>query len=170
MKKNMLTIVVIALCFINVVLSAVMVFTVIPTANRTNELVSQVMGIIDLELESPEAKEEVSMTDLEGIAFTKILTINLKSVEGQKKDPFAVIDGATVYLNKKGEGYSSLKESLANYEATISEIITNTFSKYTKDEVQNNRDSIKDEVLKALQDRFATTTIADVSFENLRVQ
>ena len=81
MKKNMLTIVVIALCVLNLVLSAVVVFTVIPTANKTNALISQVASIIDLELESPNPKYEVAMTDLQTVTLSGTLTINLKSVE-----------------------------------------------------------------------------------------
>lgn len=172
MKKNMLTIVVIALCFINLVLSAVMVFTVIPTANKTNEMISLVMGMIELEKQPQggSTENQVPIENLEVVNYTTVLTINLKSVEGQKKDPFAVMDGFTVYLNKKEDGYSSLKANIESYEDTISEVITNTFAVYTRDEVQNNRDLIKQEVLKNLQERFGNMVIADVSFKNLRLQ
>jgi len=172
MKKNMLTIVVIAVCVLNLVLSAVVVFTVIPTANKTNALISQVASIIDLELESPNPKYEVVMTDLQAVTLSGTLTINLKSVEGQLKDPFVVIDEVTVYLNKKGEDYDDLmgESGITTYGTTIQEIVTDTFSKYTKDEVQNNRDLIKQEILQNIHGRFGTTTISDISFKNLRLQ
>ena len=98
------------------------------------------------------------------------LTINLKKVEGEKSDPFAIIDSVSVYLNSKGDGYADLNTNLANYSTTISEIITDNFAKYTKDEAQNNRDLIKEEILKQLQKRFETQTISDISFKNLRFQ
>ncbi|MCR4779093.1 MAG: hypothetical protein K5858_09625 [Lachnospiraceae bacterium] len=170
MKKNMLTVVVIALCILNLALTAMVVFSVVPTVKATNNLISQVASIIDLELESPDPKYTVSMSDLTAVEFAGTLTINLKKVEGEKNDPFAIIDSVTVYLNSKGEDYADLNTNLANYSTTISEIVTDNFAKYTKDEAQNNRDLIKDEILKQLQKRFETQTIADISFKNLRFQ
>jgi len=171
MKKNMLTIVVIALCILNLVLTAIVVFSVVPTVNATNNLISQVASIIDLELESPNPINQVSMSDLTAVPFDSTLTINLKKVEGEKNDPFAIIDSVSVYLNKNGEDYVDLSTNLAaNYATTISEIVTDNFAKYTKDEAQNNRDLIKEEILKQLQNRFETQTISDISFKNLRFQ
>ncbi|MBP5305840.1 MAG: flagellar basal body-associated protein FliL, partial [Lachnospiraceae bacterium] len=88
MKKNMLTIVVIALCILNLALTAMVVFSVVPTVKATNNLISQVASIIDLELESPDPKYTVSMSDLTAVEFEGTLTINLKKVEGEKNDPF----------------------------------------------------------------------------------
>ena len=53
MKKNMLTILVIILCIGNLTLSAYIVFTVVPNAQRTDQLITKILQIIDLELESP---------------------------------------------------------------------------------------------------------------------
>lgn len=175
MKKNMLTIIVIALCIINLALSAVVVFTVVPTSNKTNALISQVASVIDLELESPDPKYTISMTDLDVVSISGTLMINLKGTEGQKQDPFAIIDEVTIYLNKKAEDYSTYQlvdgaGGILSYSTTIQEIITDTVSRYTKDEVQNNRDMVKQEVLSKIQERFGTTTIADISFKNLRLQ
>jgi len=170
MKKNMLSIVVIALCILNIVLTAVVVFSVVPTAKATNNLIAQVASIIDLELESPIPETEVAMTDMTAVEFASTLTINLKSVDGEKNAPFAIIDSVSVYLNKNAEDFEELNTNLASYETSISEIVTNTYAKYTKDEAQNNRDLIKQEVLSSLQKRFGTQTICDVSFKNLRFQ
>ena len=54
MRKNLLSIIVIALCAINVIFSAVLVFAVVPASMKTNQLVTQVASIIDLELEDSE--------------------------------------------------------------------------------------------------------------------
>ena len=170
MKKNILTVVVIALCILNLALTAMVVFSVVPTVKATNNLISQVASIIDLELESPDPKYVVSMSDLTAVEFTDTLTINLKRVEGEKNDPFAIIDSVSVYLNKNGDEYADLSTNLVNYSTTISEIVTDNFARYTKDEAQNNRDIIKEEILKQLQKRFETQTISDISFKNLRFQ
>ena len=162
MKKNILTIIVIALCFVNVALTATVIFTVVPAVSKSNALITQVASIIDLELESPLPKSDVAITDMEAVALENSeLTINLKSVEGELKDPYAVIDQVTVYLNKKGDDYKTLSEGIAGYGATITEVVSTTFSEYTKDEVQNNIYLVKQEVLDNLHIKFVSTTITD---------
>ena len=70
--------------------------------------------------------------------------------QSTESNPFAIIDSVSVYLNSKGEGYADLNTNLNKYATTISEIVTDNFAKYTKDEAQNNRDLIKDEILKQI--------------------
>lgn len=170
MKRNILTIIAIALSLVNVILTAVIMFSIVPTAKATNNLIANVASIIDLELESGTAKESIPMSDLEAITFENGMQINLKSVPGDKMDHFAVIDKVSVYLNKKADDFKTLNESIKNYESTISEIVSYGFSQYTKEEVQNNREAIKEAVLSKIQEKFGTQTIADISFKNLRLQ
>ena len=61
MKKNILTIVILAMCFVNIVLSAILIFVMIPTANKSIRLVNKVAQIIDLELESRKPPWKVLM-------------------------------------------------------------------------------------------------------------
>ena len=171
MKKNMLTIVAIALSLVNVILTAVLVFSVVPAMNATNTLVSNVASIIDLELESNTASaNKVVMSDMDVVTFDTPLTINLKGTEGDNTDHFAVIDKISVYLNKTADDYKALSENVKNYETAIDEMVTNGFNQYTKEEVQNNREVIKAGILKSIQEKFGTQTIADISFKNLRLQ
>lgn len=170
MKRNMLTIVAIALSLVNLIFTGILVFTIVPTAKATNNLIANVASIIDLELESDTAAEAIAMSDLEAITFENGMQINLKSVPGDKLDHYAVIDKVSIYLNKNAEDFKKLNESIKNYESTISEMVSYGFSQYTKEEVQNNRESIKMAVLKKIQDKFGTQTIADISFKNLRLQ
>ena len=62
MKKNIFTIIIMALSCINVILTAVVVFTMVPAMNRTNNLVSQISQMVDLELEASE-KDKNAATD-----------------------------------------------------------------------------------------------------------
>ena len=64
MRKNILTIIILAMALINIILSAVLIFAIIPTANKTNQLVTKVAQIVDLELESPEGKRVISVSTL----------------------------------------------------------------------------------------------------------
>lgn len=175
MKKNMLTIVVIAISLVNLILTAVIMFSVVSSAKATNALVSDIASIIDLELENDTSKNKVAMGDMDVVTFETPVQINLKS-SGDDKDHYAVIDQISIYLIKTEDDYKTLSESMKNketksgYESTIDEIVNNQFSQYTKEEVQNNREAIKAVALKAIQDKFGTQTIAELAFKNLRLQ
>lgn len=175
MKKNMLTIVAIALSLVNLVLTAVIMLSVVSSAKATNTLVSNIASIIDLELESNTNNNKVAMSDMDVVIFDSGSQINLKS-SGDGRDHYAVIDQISIYLIKTADDYKTLSESMKNadtksgYGSTIDEIVHNQFSQYTKEEVQNNREAIKAAILKAIQDKFGTQTIADIAFKNLRLQ
>lgn len=175
MKKNMLTIVAIAISFVNLVLTAVIMFSVVSSAKATNTLVSNIASIIDLELESNTTNNKVPIGDMDVVTFDKSLQINLKG-SGDGKDHYAVIDQISLYLIKTEDDYKTISENMKNkdtksgYESTIDEIVGTQFSQYTKEEVQNNREAIKAAALKAVQEKFGTQTIAELAFKNLRLQ
>ena len=52
MKRNMLSIVILAATLINLTLSAVLIFTVIPKAQRTDALIEKIVAAVELETES----------------------------------------------------------------------------------------------------------------------
>ena len=90
MRKNLLSIIVIALCAINVIFSAVLVFAVVPASMKTNQLVTQVASIIDLELEDSEEKAaKVKVQDIATYNIGDDLTINLKRSEDDNKLHYA---------------------------------------------------------------------------------
>ena len=58
----MLTVLVLILCIVNLTLSAYIVFTVVPNAQRTDQLITKILQIIDLELESPNVEDTEAPT------------------------------------------------------------------------------------------------------------
>ena len=79
MKKNMLAIVILAATIVNIVLTALMLFTVIPKEQRTDALIQKICTIIDLELEDPDAADyiEIPFEDRETYNLTSKITVNL---------------------------------------------------------------------------------------------
>lgn len=78
MKKNILTIVIMASTVLNLVLTIIMVFSIVPAMNKTNKLVDKVASVIDLELEKEEDKN-YDVKDLEpfDIPFENKQTLSL---------------------------------------------------------------------------------------------
>ncbi len=172
MKKNLLTIVILALGIVNMILTAVIVFSVVPTTIRTNNLIAKVASNIDLELESPTAEEEASpigIADLEVYKIEKEMTINLKKNENDTKNHYALVS-VSFSINTKSEDYETLQPTIATNESAITEIISDEFSKYTVDVVNENKDNIKVEILKRVQEYFNSDFIVSVSVGKLVVE
>lgn len=170
MKKNMLTIVVIALCLINVVLTALMVFVVVPTSKQADNLMTKVAQIIDLELESKDPTEsEVAVADSEAQKIEQSLTINLKK-GADGKDHFGIMDSITLYKNTKHEDYATLNPTIENNESYITETVTDVISQYPIDTASDSRGEMKQKILEKIQERFDSDFIYDLSFGNLVFQ
>ncbi len=177
MKKNILTIVILALGLINVVLTSVMIFTIVPTANKTNRLISQIASVIDLELESPEGGDEqkqIPVTELETYQVKNgengdTMTINL-TPGTDNKEHYAMLDSVTLSVHKKSKDYKKLSGTLETSTNKILEIVSNQFTKYTYEDAKVSREEMKANILKEIQNYFQSDFIVDVSFDNLRFQ
>lgn len=165
MKKNIITIIILAMAFINIVLSAVIIFVIVPTSNKTNALVSKVASIIDLELESPDAKaEQIAVSDIQIYDIKDKLTINLKKKNSNKHWAIVYV---SLSVNKKHKDTEKLYPIISDHENRIKEIITEEFARYTTDEVNDKKETIREQILKRIQEHFNSDFIINVSFGNI---
>ncbi|MCI8409237.1 MAG: hypothetical protein HFJ09_08225 [Lachnospiraceae bacterium] len=174
MKKNILTIIIMALTVINVILTAVVLFSAVPAMNRTNNLIKKVTEVVDLELESDEQSDNnaVSITDRENHQFTSsagTLTINLLNSEGGKEH-WAQLDSVYVTVNKAGEDYKNLVKNLEGKQSDVLTIVSDVIGGMDYETVSTKKDEMRIEIVKKLQEHFETESIIDVSFDNLRFQ
>ncbi|BCN31525.1 flagellar basal body-associated FliL family protein [Anaeromicropila herbilytica] len=168
MKKNILTVVILALCIMNLVLTALIVFVVVPSTAKTNKVISDVATIIDLELDSPKENpnENVKVTDIENYTVEEKQVINLKIDPVDKQQKYVSLQ-LSLSMNKKNDDYATLQPEVEKNITKITEIVANVFSKYTKTEAQLHKDEIKAEVLKQIQDLFKSDFIIDVAFGSI---
>jgi flagellar basal body-associated protein FliL len=165
MRKNILTIIILAMCLINIVLSAILIFVMVPAANKTFTLVNKVAQIIDLELESPDsAMENISVSDIETYLIDERLTCLLANSDDE--DHYAVFY-MSLSLNKNHEDFLKLQPIISQYENDMKEIVSDEFSKYTIDEVRLMKDKIKDQIKLRIQELFQSDCIINISFGNI---
>lgn len=164
MKRNLLTVIILALGILNMILTAVIVFAVVPTTMRTNSLISKVASTIDLELESPSDKEEdqVDIADVEVYEIPDDITINLKPEPNDTKNHYARVS-VSLSINTKAKDYKSLQPTIETNRSSITEIINDEFAKYTASTVMENKDNIKEEILKRIQELFKSDFIIGIS-------
>lgn len=168
MKRNILTIIILALGILNMILTAVIVFAVVPTTMRTNNLISKVASTIDLELESPSKNDadQVDIADIETYQIPEDLTINLKSEANDTKSHYALAS-VSLSINTKSEDYKTLNPTIETNKNSITEIIDDVISKYTVISVKENKDKIKEEILKRIQEYFKSDFIIGISIGKL---
>jgi flagellar FliL protein len=170
MKKNILTVIILALCLINLILTATIVFVVVPTSQRTDQLITQVASVIELELKGD--TETYDLTSAETYKLDETKQMNLAS-NGDGKSHLAIIDYITVYVNPKSEKYKSLNGDLTagTYDSVILDKVESVVSSYTFDTIGENREQMKDEILAELKKVFGTSDfIVGISFGNLIYQ
>lgn len=168
MKKNILTIIIMAITLINTVLLALLIFTIVPAANKTSRLMDKVASIVELELESPEGDgEEFTVSDIVTYNIEEKLTINLRSTDG--KNHYALMN-VSLSMNSKHEDYETLEPKIKENENAIKEIVQEEFAKYTTDEVNSKKNEIKDQVIVRIQELMQSDFIVNVSFGSMVLQ
>jgi len=87
MKKNLMTVIILALVLVNLVLTAILAFTIIPQTRKSNQLIDKIASAIDLELEDGSSKDTaaVPVEDIEVYDIEASFTVNL-SPSGDGKD------------------------------------------------------------------------------------
>ena len=83
MKKNLMSVLILALVVANLILTAILMISVVPQTKKANELINKVCSAIDLELEGGKENSsiDIPMEQVETvqIAGGETMTINLKS-------------------------------------------------------------------------------------------
>ena len=171
MKKNLMTVIILALVLVNLVLTAILAFTIIPQTRKSNQLIDKIASAIDLELEDGSSKDTaaVPVEDIEVYDIEASFTVNL-SPSGDGKDHVAVFS-IGLSLNTKSDGYKSIgTEGLKAKEILIKNDIYTIVSGYTMEQFREDEQSVKDAILVDLQEMFGSDFIVGVSFSSVNTQ
>lgn len=164
-----MTVIILALVFANFVMTAIMMFTVLPQTQKANELITKVCEAIDLELNSGAA------TGLSNLPIDQIATYNVSSGETMTinladGDHYALV-AVSLSINKESDRYlDSTTEILTEQESIIKNTINQIIRQYTKDELLQNAENAQDEICKSLQKTYGTDYIVGVNFSTLTAQ
>ena len=107
MKKNIVSIVILALSVANLVLSALLIFTFMPQAKKTDKLVTEICSVLKIELDSSGVKDKVELKNLEYCSLED--KINISIVDSENTVHYAQVS-ATLTLNKTSTDYATFNE------------------------------------------------------------
>jgi len=164
MKKNIFTIIIMAATVINLVLTIVLVFSVMPAMNKTSNLVDKVASVIDLEIDTADdAEEEYAIEDLQiyEITYETSVKINLQKEPNDDSAHYAVLDGIVVSFNSKADDFEDVQKSVQTADVYIEDIVKETISAYSVSNI--NEANIKREAVKKIQEKYNTKAIVDIS-------
>ncbi len=169
MKKNMITVIILALCIVNLILNIMLVFVCMPSAQKTNNLIMQIAAVLNLELESDDAQPNVALEDI-GTYNVEAQVINLKD-DGSGENHYVQV-GLTLELDMSSKDYESLNTVLQGAQGPVFDEARNVIQGYTYAEVTNQatQDKIKKQILDSLQKKYATQCIYRVSFSKFTTQ
>ena len=170
MKKNLITVITLALVVVNLVLTVILTITILPETKKANELITKVCSAIDLDLESGSAisNANIPIDQIDVYDIEDEQTINLKS-SGDGKDHFAIIT-VSISMDKKNKDYKDLQPEVENKVKLIKGEINNIVSQYTIDEIKDNQSAVQNEILKDLQKMFGSDFIVAVGFPTAQYQ
>lgn len=170
MKKNLMSVLILALVLANLILTAILMISVVPQSKKANELINKVCSAIDLELESGKAEGEIDvpMSQIEEvkIAEGEKMTINLKNTDG--KDHYVMMS-VSLALDTKHEDYEDATV-ISEKEGIIKDEINKIVSSHSIEDMRKDTAGIQNEILKKLRKMYDSDFIVSVVFSDINYQ
>jgi flagellar basal body-associated protein FliL len=168
MKKNIFSILILALVIVNLALTGIMMFSVVPAANKTNALVTQICSILKLDLEATRGKDAISIDQIATYDIADKFTVNLKK-DADGKEHYSVFS-VTLSMDKESEGYKTYGESISEKESLIKDKVISVVSGFTLAEAQSDKGALQEAIKQSLNDMFESDFIIKIAFRDIVFQ
>ena len=170
MKKNLLTVLILALLMVNLVLTCIMMFSVMSTNKKTAKLVNNIATVLDFEMTVPgeEGNEviEVALEDTDVYNIAGAMTIPLKMDDSGKQE--YIVFSVSLSMNMKNPDYKKYKDTMGDRESLIKDAITSVVTSHTKNECRGNLEGLKEEILHSIQKLFGSNFIFNVGLSDVK--
>ena len=166
MKKNLITVLIFALCLINLVFNILLVFVFMPSATKTNKLITEIAAVLDLELASQQNDNEFDVSNIEVFQLEQGNPINL--AQDSSGEIHMVQYGISINLDTTSSDYSKVLANMQKSTSLIYDITNDIIGKYSYNQVidVSVKKQIKEEIQKSLKEAFNTECIHSISFYN----
>ncbi len=173
MKKNLLSILILALLIVNIVLTSIMMFSVMGASKKATQLVTDIASVLQLELGGAEGEEAEAIP----LSQTEVYNISEMTIAVQTSEdgtPHYCLVSVALSLNTKDKGYKTYgsAESMASYEPLITGEITNIIGSYTVETLREpaTQEEVKTKILQSVQKMFDSEFVYNVSFSDIKFQ
>ena len=171
MKKNLLSVLILALMIVNVAISVITMISITGTNKKTAALVDTIATVLNLELVSDEEDESssISLADTEIYTIADSMTIPLNT-NGDSKQTYMLCK-ISLSINMKDEDYKTYNsETIGTYEPYIKQAVEGVISSYDMEYLSKsaNREEVKKEVLEAIQKWLDSKVVYDISISDVK--
>jgi len=174
MKKNLLSILILALLIVNTVLTAIIMFSTVSANKKTAALVGDIASVLDLELTNASGNPAdgggaaVSIADTSVYNIQDAMTIALRpSADG--KEHYAMCE-VSFSMNSQHPDYATYQPMMESQESKIRSIIIGVIGAYTKEDAAANQKAIEAEILSQVQQMFNSDFVFEAYFRDLKFQ
>ena len=134
MKKNLITVVILAISIINLIFNILLVFVFMPSTTKTNKLITDIASVLDIEIASQTKDDGVfDVSDLAHFQLEQGNPINLKN-DGSG-DLHVVQYGLTINMDKTASDYSKVSANIEASKDMVYDMTRNIIGSYTYAEV-----------------------------------
>lgn len=169
MKKNLISIIILALLIVNIVLTAIMMFSVTGTATKTSALVDNITRALNLEL-TAKGDAGASAVPISDIATYDIAEMTIELQQDAEGEKHFFVGSITLSMNTKDKDYKTYGGDMESRESLIKSEITDVISSYTVEDARSNQDTIKSEILERIQTLFNSEFVFNVAFSDILIQ
>lgn len=174
MKKNLMSVIILALLIVNLVLTGIIMFSTVSANRKTAALVNDIATVLNLELteggtaEEEPAEEAVSIADTDVYNVADTMTIALKpSADGTEH--YAMV-AVSFSLNKQDPDYKDYQPMMAEKESKIKSEIIDVIGSYTKEEATADEAGIENAILQRIQAMFDSKFVFEAYFRDIKFQ
>ena len=179
MKKSFLNVITLALVLINLILTVLLTFSLVSTSKKTDDFISKIAGIIDLDVGTTSTSATQSDSTTVGIGDLEVIDVKLS--DGTTKITISLLDDAgkvhqsmvsvALSLNKNSKDYTKLRANVDNGMNLIVSEVNKVVSSYSFNVVLSNKANMEQQILTYLQDTmFQSDIVYSVSFTGFVVQ
>ena len=171
MKKNLLTVLILALMIVNIVLTSIIMVSVISANRKTADLVGNVAAALNLEITVPGSEGEdepaVSLENTVVYALPEPLMVPLNT--GDDSTVYMIFD-LSLSMDSKGEGYKKLGENITSgsYDSLIEDLVNSIVGAHTEEECRNDVESIRAEILQAVQNLIGYKFVYKINISGVK--
>lgn len=169
MEKNLISIIILALLIVNIVLTAIMMFSVTGTATKTSALVDNITRALNLEL-TAKGDAGASAVPISDIATYDIAEMTIELQQDAEGNQHFFVGSITLSMNTKDKDYKTYGGDMESRESLIKSEITDVISSYTVEDARSNQDTIKSEILERIQTLFNSEFVFNVAFSDILIQ
>ena len=175
MKRNLLSIIILALLVVNIGMTSFMMLSVMTTNSQTAKLISDIAAALELEANGGNtggfsgSATAATPTSIATFGFTgdDQLTINLKPGADGKSHYMLVEVVFSMNMNSADYATYGTEESLASMKELVKSKVTNTLASYTLEELQADDTQAKEKILDEVQELYGSNFIYDVAFSSV---